>query len=481
MKKIITLGLLMLSFFLGNAQTAIWWDDAKFVSEDMDFGYKRPRIEMTANGIPVIVWNSSMNAYVSRWNGDGFNLPQRINHTACAGDFWMGPEIAAKGDTVYVTYKETPENLTDKHIFVKASFDGGVTFGDPVQVDTNTTEFLTRFTTLDIDPQGNPVVAYMRFNADYTEHAWITTVSNDLGQSFEDGVIANTGLGVDEEACDCCPGTIIKNKDYQIMMYRNNAANIRDSYAAISTNGGASYATTTNIDGNNWNISSCPSSGPDGFIIGDTLYGAYLSKNRVYYSKTSLSNASGTGSMRIMDDVTDLLTQNYPRIATNGAHYASAWVQTIRPRPQITFTFSDNIHQPLSTNWETLEQTSSQSVDIAMNDNEIFVVWQDNMDDLVKYKRGKISSVGINESQENEIVIGPNPTSGTVRFSLDDNYENVQMTVYDLAGKTYKLRSLGSVQTNQMVEMNLEELPQGSYIIQLKLNDKLLHQKMIKN
>src|SRR6187399_144931 len=146
MKKITTLFTLIFISILADAQ--ITWNMAMDVAGS-SFGNMHPRIVTNASGDPLILWNHSMNAMFSRWNGTGFTTPVALNPAPLmvAGASWMGPDIAAKGDTVYVVFKQMPEADTSSHIYIIRSFDGGTTFSMPFQVD-NIGDSISRFPTL---------------------------------------------------------------------------------------------------------------------------------------------------------------------------------------------------------------------------------------------------------------------------------------------------------------------------------------------
>jgi hypothetical protein len=70
---------------------------------------------------------------------------------------------------------------------------------------------------------------------------------------------------------------------------------------------------------NNWQVFSCSASGPDGVIVGDSLYAVYMSgangNTRVYFSASSILNTSGGFGNEITGAFPGLGVQNYPRIA----------------------------------------------------------------------------------------------------------------------------------------------------------------------
>jgi hypothetical protein len=101
-------------------------------------------------------------------------------------------------------------------------------------------------------------------------------------------------------------------------------------WAGISNDGGATFPTTLEIDTTNWMLMSCPSSGPDGFVLGDTLYSVFMSAasgtSLVHFGRASLSGMAARHT-RITGMFTGLTSQNYPRMANAGSAACAVWVQ----------------------------------------------------------------------------------------------------------------------------------------------------------
>lgn len=130
MHKKITLAYIA-AFFAAQlgAQSPILWQPAMNVTSSSYFNL-HPRIALNGNGDPLVVWGHfGINAAAfSRWNGSGFTVPVSLNpssHNVYMAS-WTGPNIASKGDTVYVVYKKEPY-MTSRSYIVR-SFDGDRVF-----------------------------------------------------------------------------------------------------------------------------------------------------------------------------------------------------------------------------------------------------------------------------------------------------------------------------------------------------------------
>ncbi|MCY7410779.1 MAG: glycoside hydrolase [Chitinophagales bacterium] len=260
------------------AKAQISWSMGMNVASN-SYENMHPRVVADASGDPLVIWGrmSDESVFFSRWNGTAFTLPVKLNPSwlTVATASWMGSDIASKGDTVYVVMKQTPETESTSHIYIVTSFDGGITFSVPKQVEF-IADSLSRFPTVTVDATGNPVVAFMKFDNMFADSRWAVTKSSDYGNTFSTDVKASGWSGADALVCDCCPGGIVGEGNNIAMLYRNNQNNIRDSWASISTDGGTSFTEGWNVDQNNWNLISCPATGPDGVIIGDSLYAVFM-------------------------------------------------------------------------------------------------------------------------------------------------------------------------------------------------------------
>jgi hypothetical protein len=392
--------LFLLSFFLSPfsspAQTGIDWDDPVTVAP-AGFGNQHPRISTRYPWNPLIIWGqaSSNKVYFSRRDGLGFTPPVAVNPPSIPvfAASWAGPDMASHGDTVYVVFKETPEHLNS--IFMVHSFDGGTTFSDPVQVDHLSGDDLSRFPSVTTDADGQPLVAFMKFDANFSNARYVVTRSDDFGSSFGPDVLASEYSGGD--VCDCCPASIVASGDRVATLYRDNLNNLRNSWAGISTDGGASFPTGIQIDQTDWYINACPSSGPDGVIIGDSLYSVFMSGagggTRVYFSVASILTGQAGPSIPLTGSLTNVSDQNYPRIAHAGPSVAVVVKQTVNNDAQLGLFFNADITAGGPWTYQMLSSNNIANADIAMEYGHIHVAWEDVTTGTVRYVHGDFTSL----------------------------------------------------------------------------------------
>jgi hypothetical protein len=485
MKKSILLYLaLLLILTVSKAQTGITWTMGNNIATSAS-GNEHPRVVTDRSGNPLVIWHHTSRAMFSRWNGTAFTTPVMLNpmSVTIAGASWMGPDIAAHGDTVYVVYKQTPEVADTSHIFCLHSFDGGVTFSSPVQVD-NIADSISRFPSVTVDASGNPIIAFMKFNAAFVESRWVVTKSTNFGMSFSTDVKASGWSSATSTICDCCPGSVVFSGNTVAMLYRDNNSNIRDTWASISTNTGSSFSGGMNVDEQNWMLMSCPATGPDGVIIGDSLYTVFTSgasgEDRTYFSRASISAMAGASGSLLTGTIAGLTEQNYPRISAAGTAVAIVWKQTVSGVDYLGLRFTNNIATGLPSIIDTVDMNSITNADVVLSDGKIWIVWEDDGSGTVKYLTGTYVSVtGITENNnKNMFSIYPNPASDRIIIDCLSAHSFIgsSLKIMNVLGETVYQSTITNIQST----VNISQFPKGIYFVQQKTNDKIYNQKIIK-
>ena len=151
----------------------------------------------------------------SRWTGSSFVSSYDITNVGVNPNSWDGPEVAAKGDTVYVVF--TSLATTQTSIMLIKSFDGGLTFSDTTRVSKNDPLHKYRMGNIAIDKLGNPVVSYMQYLLTWTEPKQMVNKSTDFGNSFV-GAVEASHLSPGEP-CDCCKSSLVIDNDNIYLLY----------------------------------------------------------------------------------------------------------------------------------------------------------------------------------------------------------------------------------------------------------------------
>ena len=88
-----------------------------------------------------------------------------------------------------------------------------------------------------------------------------------------------------------------------------------------------------------------------------------------------------------------------------------------------------------------------------------------------------INSVGLIESNfDNDIIIYPNPTSGILKLDLGSRYDKLQVKVLTFEGKIVQSQQL----SGQIMNLNLSELADGIYFIQLQSDEQRAVLRVVK-
>lgn len=481
MKKVIVFIAIVISISV-NAQ--ITWVGSNNISTNT-YSNMHPRMVLDGSGNPLVIWgrNSDKSVFFSRWTGTMFTTPVKLNPTwlTISTASWMGPDIASHGDTVYVVMKETPEDDTSSHIYIVKSFNGGMTFSSPVQVD-NIGDSISRFPTLTTDATGNPIVAYMKFNSSFLDSRWVVTKSTDYGNTFSIDTKAS-GWGSSAEVCDCCPGVITSSGNTFAMLYRDNNVNIRDSWAGISTDNASSFTNGFALENNNWMLMSCPASGPDGVIVGDTLYSTFMNGESGtylnYFSKSSISSGAMSSVTNVTGAIAGLSQQNFPRIANDGNAMAVVWKQTVSGASQLPILFTNDIANEFPSTYDTVDLDYITNADVALSNGNIFVVWEDDNSGTVKYRFGTYPSAtaGISEVAKSNFSIYPNPSKGKFQFATGSSQiaENCTIEICNVQGEIIYQSAITKIKS----EIDLSNQTNGIYFVKICNRQEIIFKKIV--
>ncbi|MCB9182274.1 MAG: T9SS type A sorting domain-containing protein [Flavobacteriales bacterium] len=405
-------------------EVTIEWSPVLDVNEPGQGGL-RPRIALNGEGRPVILWGASgpNRNFVSVLEGSGASTPVLLNLDGLvpAVSDWMGSSIAADDQTVWVVIKATPEE--EKGIYARRSLDGGYTWGDTVRVDPRD-GLISRFPTVALTGDGDPVVGYMRFTSGWlgahqVVGAWDTN-------SFQAPVDVSTPFS-DGEVCDCCTGQVMAQGSTVVALFRNAESNQRVIWAASSTDGGATFPSGGIIDDTNWSVSSCPSSGPDGFITGDSLSAVWMSGAgnagvKTYGTKVRVSDLSAEPRTGVHPGQPQNHQQNFPRLAGAGDTLGVVWENYGAGQRDILFSWSvsglNGLRTPDTVN---VELTGSQRTpDIAFADGAFHIIWDESASGQVRYRRAVISAAnGLDERNGTRETLWPNPANAVLNWSAN--------------------------------------------------------------
>lgn len=292
-------------------------------------GYHRPRVVMTTNNSPFVIWSktASPKAIKARkWNGTAFDSTVNLVNSALKPAGFIGPEIAAKGDTLYLIFESSLHN--NHVIYLKRSFDGGLTFSDTIRVSDNSNTHKFAMPNLTVREDGNPVISYMECLPGWTHWKQMVKTSFNFGTTFS--AATDVSALAPGEPCDCCQSTLVSSGNSVFLLFRNNDVNVRNSYIAKSNDDGLTFTSAQDLDDINWVLNSCPTSSPEGAVLGDSIMvirrngGSGLNElyksnvNTTDLQKSYFSQVEFSGSS-LQDQPKIVSTENY------GGVFVSVW------------------------------------------------------------------------------------------------------------------------------------------------------------
>ena len=474
--------LLLLIPFTGTSQHTIHWESEVVVCEGTIYGNLRPRLVLTADNTPLVVFSkgSTGKVFSARWTGSGFATPTDLlpNGESAYVATWTGPDVAAEGDTVVVVYKQN--DLENGHVYTIRSTDGGITFSDTIRTDSHLAG-VAWLPSLEMDENGNPSVIYMAHDPIWVHPRYFVTHSLDQGLTYQPEM--DIASSIPNEACDCCPAEYVIEGNQHALLFRNNASNIRDIYAIYSADDGVSYSGYTNVDQLNWNITSCPSTGPDGIFNNSDLYTVFASRAsgnyRVYISSSSTSSGINFQSRTMMEPPVNVTgSQNFPRIDGSNDTIVMIWQESETSNSEIyaSVTTSADVNELVSSKGMVNVSTAGaqSNPDIAYADGFVHAVFQDASTGNVIYRRGIIGVAGVSEQIPDPIDVYPNPNE-TGAYLLNGITEVIG--VFDVTGKAID-HELNTIDGQLMIElMNSEK---GIYYLLIANNANMESIKLIR-
>ncbi|MCB1625686.1 MAG: exo-alpha-sialidase [Pseudomonadales bacterium] len=237
---------------------------------------------------------ATTNLFFARSTDDGksYSEPLRINHKD--GEVWgfsvSKPRVAVGANgTIHIFYPANAVNpITGKPVAVAMytrSTDGGKTFAEPQQVNTNATSDASAivhggishghvFGTLAVDSKGSVYTLWIdtRDMAKEGDNGkMFMAISRDDGKTF-----AKDAELFPADVCPCCQLTAYVDEDDRLFIgSRQVADGYRDSTITVSTDGGRTFSPRQRIVGKRWAIEGCPLKPTTVAARGDDIYAAY--------------------------------------------------------------------------------------------------------------------------------------------------------------------------------------------------------------
>ena len=428
----------LISVDIGAQQ--LTFNQHKTISENSD-GFGRPRVVLTASDAPLIIWRKDASPKAlraSKWDGIDFSAPYAILQDGILPSSWDGPEVATKGDTVYVVF--TSLATSQSAIMLIKSFDGGLNFSDTIRVSENNPAHKFRMGNVAINSDGNPIVSYMQYLLNWTDPRQMVNVSFSAGSTFL-GATEASALAPGEP-CDCCKSSLVCAGPDVFLLFRNNESNMRNSYIAKSNDGGLYFSSTADMDDYIWTLTSCPATTPRGALSGDSITVVKRSgatgNNEVVCSSVSTQTLNHTYNNNI--DFINGIIQNYPEVSTSGDTVIAVW-QDNRGGTQDCY-ISASTNGPFNLQGSVSYTDTSgfgQKVDpdVVFKNGDIHLVYLNSSEHKIVYVKSSIKAPSSLEELDRPAL---NKIAKTIDFlGRNSNKHNTPLISVDENGRTKKI------------------------------------------
>lgn len=433
------------------------------------YGNYHPQIDVLGDGELGMIWTnaSTNNLYFCKRNGlNSFDVPVKLNPdgTEVQDYNWSGPDLCAEDSNVYVAYHDL--GFETGHIYLVKSTDYGVSFSDTIRIDNLAATDYSQFPDIAV-LNDTLYVVFMSHGLVTMNPQMMLTRSFDGGQTFEPAVDASSWMG--EEACDCCQPELIVNDEHVIIYFRRNASNVREIKGLISYDRGATFNEMYSPDDHNWNISACPSSGPDArFLPSGNAVCIYRTSDggtgKLFLNEYNITTSTELNELEISDAASTNTGINYPQIAADGSMIGVVW-EALGSATDVYFNAtSTGVAGLLPANAINItDSAGSQSKpDITILNGSFHIIYSELTGTEVKYVR--VTSVNsLEEKQDNfNLKVYPNP-AGEI---LNVHYEQTGSALIEIIDLSGKIIRADLIQSNSE-PIDVSQIESGIYLLRI--------------
>lgn len=243
-----------------------------------------PRLSIGAGGTIVLSWMEADDTGTTLW------------YSTLADEGWQPRQPVVSGKNMFLNWADLPSvvPLSDKHwaahwlemageliysyhVVLSQSFDGGVTWSEPIKPHTDNTPTEHGFVSMFL--QDDSVSAIWLDGRKTGNEASSDPMASGMtlrGAVIDaDGNLHDEQL-IDELICDCCQTDVAVAAAGPVAVYRDRTVDeVRDIFVTRNVDGEWEIGVPLNDD--NWQIAGCPVNGPAIAAIDDTVAAAWFS------------------------------------------------------------------------------------------------------------------------------------------------------------------------------------------------------------
>ena len=426
--------------------------------------YLRPRIHLAADGWPVVLWgDAATDAVRSAYFTSMATWPTEEVSAFVQGDpyvaDWTGPETASDGTHAWAVYGTG--GSADGPLYLHHFMNGYPDAADTLRIDPPI-GFEYKLPTVAALPGGEAAILAMSTTTGWSAAEYVLLRTTGGGTALLPPVPVSVPVAPGE-VCDCCTGHVLADGNTVVALFRNNNSNLRSIWAAVSTDGGATFTTGAEVDPTAWTIAACPSSGPDAYIVGDSLRMVWMSGavngTKSYGRSMHLQTLALGPLVPIHPAQSQSLSQNFPRIAGSGDTLGVVWQQGQAGQFEILISWSvtgwAGLSVPDTVNFDLIG--SQKNPDITFRNGSFYMVWQDIPSTSVHFVSAVlVNDVAVPEAQAVPLLhVWPVPTKDVLHVAAVA--DATQYVVFDALGRELKA---GSIHDGAI---DVKQLPIGTY------------------
>jgi hypothetical protein len=201
-----------------------------------------------------------------------------------------------------------------------------------------------------------------------------------------------------------------------------------------------------------------------------------------YFSKSSLTSVTGAPGDLLTGTFPGLTYQNYPRIASDGDAIAVVWKQEVNEVAELTLSFTSDLEIGFPASYEIVDLDDVTNTDVAINNENIFVVWEDDNSGTVKFRSGSFSiSTSVDIINKRNFSVFPNPVIDLVNIAIDgaEQSKDLKVSIHDVIGRNFK--DINVLPNGSVITIPVANLSAGICFIKIADEDNVYTNKFVKN
>lgn len=343
-----------------------------------------PRLSTGTDGTIVLSWMEADDTGTTLW------------YSTLADEGWQPRQSVVSGKNMFVNWADLPSvvPMSDKHwaahwlemagaltysyhVVISQSFDGGVTWSEPIKPHTDDTP--TEHGFVSMSPQGGNVSAI-----------WLDgrkTGNEDSGDPTKSGMTLRGAVIdahgdlhdeqlIDELICDCCQTDVAVSESGPVAVYRDRTVDeVRDIFVSRHVDG--TWATGVPLNNDNWQIAGCPVNGPAITAQGNQVAAAWFSvAEQKPVVEIRFSNDGGANFEQGIQLATEGALGHVDTVLLSDGSAVVSWLQHGKSGPGKLFARHVTPEGLLGTPREIASNVPARSVpQMALFGNDIVFVW----------------------------------------------------------------------------------------------------------